>query len=209
VQSPPNTYQAPVCQWLHVSRAPGLIGSREFGARAPRPLGPLTSFPWHWRRVELCTQHLSRLSRRILPSPGGSAGRRWKRARPHPSEKHVRSLMPSHSTERCRPTRTGARRPFVSGSGEGQRSGRAGWGPREWVGAREGVQSSAARCQVFVPMTPATSPSSPRRPIWGSGSGISFGLHPAWRELGDGLTLFPPSTSSRSRRGRKLACASA
>jgi len=76
----PNTYQAPVCQWLHVRRAPGLIGSRGFRGESALALSvSLTSFPWHWRRVELCTQHLSRLSRRVLPRPEGSDGRRCRR----------------------------------------------------------------------------------------------------------------------------------
>ena len=36
VRLAPNTYQAPVCQEAHVSRALGLIGSRECSSENPR-----------------------------------------------------------------------------------------------------------------------------------------------------------------------------
>ena len=45
---------------------------------------------------------------------------------------------------------------------------------REWGGAREGVQSSAARCRVFAPMMPQGSSLSVAGQILRSRFGISF-----------------------------------
>jgi hypothetical protein len=54
----------------------------------------------------------------------------------------------------------------------------------KWWSER-GVQSTAARCRVSVPMMPVRL----RGDMLGDGAiGIWIGLHPAWRELCDGLT---------------------
>jgi hypothetical protein len=73
VASPPGTCQGPGRRWLHVSRAPGLFGTRDFGRESCVALSVLTSFPRPGAEFELCTQHLSRLSRRFRSKPRGVA----------------------------------------------------------------------------------------------------------------------------------------
>ena len=85
-----------------------------------------------------------------------------------------------------------ARRPFVSGSEEGQRSGRADWlSQMAWSERGCPIKRSAL---PGVRAHDATA--SSKGLILGSLFGISFGLHLSWLELGDGLTPSPPVTSS-------------
>ncbi len=80
--SPPNPYQAPSCQVTHVFRAPGLIGSRERWSKSSA-VSPSPDFvSVALAQSELCTQHLSRLRRRVRGSPNDSIGRRCERACP-------------------------------------------------------------------------------------------------------------------------------
>jgi len=97
-------------------------------------------------------QHLSRLSRRVRASPSDTPGRRCEGVLPRVLE--IRSFP--HAVPLNRGVLAVGRKVAVRrfASGEGQRSGRVLRGPREWLGAREGVQSSASRCQVSVPRTP-------------------------------------------------------
>ncbi len=102
--------------------------------------------------------------------------------------KHVRSLIPSHSRERCWRASTCAGRQFVSGSGEGQRSGES-RGTLADVVEREEVSNQRARCRVLVP----TMLMRLRADMFFDLSrGILIGLHPVGLVLDDWLTPSPP-----------------
>ena len=206
--APSNTYQAPVRQWLHVSRAPGLVGSR--GHRSESSwVSPSSDFVSAlWRRERTLHPTL------IEAQPPGPAGavKPW----PAVGASGKRSCLRPRNTfvPSCRPTQqrgaggraTGARRPFVSGSGEGQRSGRADAGLSQMNRSERGRPIKGGSLPG-VRTHDATA--SSEGPILRSATGISFGLHLVWLALDDGLTLSPPSTPSGSGRDRRLACASA
>ena len=82
VSALPNTYQAPVCQWRHVSRAPGRIGSRERWSKSSAVSRSPDFVSVALAQSSLCTQHLSRLSRRSDRSASASFGRRCDQAYP-------------------------------------------------------------------------------------------------------------------------------
>jgi hypothetical protein len=66
--------------------------------------------------------------------------------------------------------------------------------------SERGVQSSAVRCRVLVPMMPVRL----RGDRFLDLCGISIGLHPLWLELGDGLT--PLLRYDLKKRSKSKAC---
>ena len=179
------------------------------------PVNGGASAPWSLRssdfvsvalvQSELCTQHLSRLSRRA-PSEAKALGRRRcreampsyvleTRSFPHAVPLKREVLADGHAM---------TRRPLSRARGRGRDPGEplgllANGLERERV-SNQGLRAAgcwshdATRCS--------------RRPIVGSRWASAVGLHLVGLELYDGLTLSPPVTSSGTGPGRRPASAS-
>jgi hypothetical protein len=71
--------------------------------------------------------------------------------------------------------------------------------------SERGVQSTGVRCRAYVPMMPVRL----RGDTFGERvGGISIGLDPLWRELGDGLTPLPLYDLKKRSKSKALLRAS-